>query len=114
MYTGRIDNQIKLQGYRIEAEEVEIQLLNTGWLLEAIVCAVKKEGDEGYLLAFVVPKDRASFTSRQLLNELKQRLPPYMLPRLHIVDAIPLNPNGKADRSQLLALHRQQRLSGIA
>lgn len=112
MYAGRVDNQIKLQGYRIEAEEVEVQLLNTGLLSEAIVCAVKKEGDEGYLLAFVVPQDPIGFSSRQLLNELKQRLPPYMLPRIHPVDTIPLNPNGKADRSKLLELHRQQRASG--
>ncbi|EKT63013.1 amino acid adenylation domain-containing protein [Providencia burhodogranariea] len=108
MYGGRIDNQIKLQGYRIEAEEVEIQLLNTGLLFEATVCAIKKEGDEGYLLAFVVPQDPVNFSSKQLLNKLQQFLPPYMLPRIHLVDAIPLNSNGKADQHKLLELYRQQ------
>jgi len=112
MYGGRVDNQIKLQGYRIEAEEVEIQLLNTELLSEAIVCAVKKEGDEGYLLAFVVPKNSDDFSDKKLLTELKQFLPPYMLPRIHVVDSLPLNSNGKADRSRLLELHRQQRSSG--
>ncbi|CAI1747635.1 amino acid adenylation domain-containing protein [Serratia ficaria] len=112
MYSGRVDNQIKLQGYRIEAEEVETQLLKTGLLLEAIVCAVKKEGDEGYLLAFVVPQDPSTFNSKQLLGELKQCLPPYMLPRIHMVGAIPWNPNGKADRPKLLELYKQQRSSG--
>lgn len=112
MYSGRLDNQIKLQGYRIEAEEVETQLLNTGLLLEAIVCPIKKEGDEGYLLAFVVPKDPSTFNSKQLLSELQQCLPPYMLPRIHMVGAIPLNPNGKADRPKLLELYKQQRSSG--
>lgn len=114
MYGGRVDNQIKLQGYRIEAEEVEIQLLNTGLLSEAIVCAVKKEGDEGYLLAFVVPRNPLAFSDKQLLNELKHYLPPYMLPRIHAVDAIPLNPNGKADRSKLLDAYKQKRSSSEA
>ncbi|MGB7196620.1 MAG: amino acid adenylation domain-containing protein [Collimonas pratensis] len=109
MYAGRIDNQIKLQGYRIEAEEIEVQLLNSGLLQEAVVCAVKKEGDEGYLLAFVVPIHPADFSSRQLLDELRLRLPPYMLPRIHVVDAIPMNANGKADRSKLIEQFKQAR-----
>ncbi|PRD14451.1 amino acid adenylation domain-containing protein [Pantoea coffeiphila] len=110
MYAGRADNQIKLQGYRIEAEEVEIQLLNSGLLQEAIVCAVKKEGDEGYLIAFVVPQAGPNFNSRKLLALLQQRLPPYMLPRIQIVDAIPLNPNGKADRAKLLQMYGQPQM----
>lgn len=105
MFGGRIDNQIKLQGYRIEAEEVEVQLLNTGLLHEAAVCAIKKEGgDDGYLLAFVVPQDPDNFSDKQLLNKLQQYLPPYMLPRIHLVDSIPLNANGKADKHKLIKL----------
>lgn len=111
MYSGRVDNQIKLQGYRIEAEEVETQLLNTGLLLEAIVCSIKKEGDEGYLIAFVVPQDPSTFNSKHLLNLLQQCLPPYMVPRIHMVGSIPLNPNGKADRPKLLELYKHKRSS---
>ncbi|MGB7196621.1 MAG: amino acid adenylation domain-containing protein [Collimonas pratensis] len=104
MYSGRIDSQIKLQGYRIEIEEIEMELMNSGLLLAAIACIVKKEGIEGYLQAFIVPKHRDSFDSGDLLNRLKQHLPHYMLPRLQVIESIPINENGKADRALLLAL----------
>lgn len=102
MYAGRADNQIKLQGYRIEVEEVETQLLNSDLLLAAVVCIIKKEACEAYLTAFIVPKQPENFDSSELLSGLKQSLPPYMLPRLQVMDAIPLNENGKADRAMLL------------
>lgn len=104
MYAGRIDNQIKLQGYRIEAEEIELQLLKSGLLLAAVVCVIKKPGTESYLVAYVVPIHPKGFAKNHLLDWLKQQLPAYMLPRLQIVAAIPLNDNGKADRAALMAL----------
>lgn len=103
MYAGRIDNQIKLQGYRIEVEEIETQLLKSEQLLAAVVCVMRNGTDEAYLTAFVVPKHPGSFDINILFNSLKQQLPPYMLPRLQIMAAIPINENGKANRSLLQA-----------
>ncbi|WP_413741196.1 amino acid adenylation domain-containing protein [Sodalis sp. RH15] len=101
MYAGRRDNQIKLQGYRIEVEDIETQLLKSGLLLAAVACVVKKPGAESYLAAFVVPVSPVNFNHAFLSHWLKQRLPAYMLPRLHVVGSIPLNENGKADRAAL-------------
>lgn len=103
MYAGRVDNQIKLQGYRIEVEEIESQLLKSDQLLAAVVCIIRQEVGDAYLRAFIVPKHPDSFDSNALLSDLKQHLPPYMLPRLQVIAAIPLNENGKADRTFLLA-----------
>ncbi|WP_413741195.1 amino acid adenylation domain-containing protein [Sodalis sp. RH15] len=106
MFTGRKNNIIKLQGYRIEAEEIEVQLMDSGMLQAAIVCGIHQDGEEGYLMAFIVPKAAENFSVSQLMNELKQRLPDYMLPRLQIVDRIPLTSSGKADRLYLIEQSR--------
>ncbi|NTY86598.1 amino acid adenylation domain-containing protein [Serratia fonticola] len=103
IYAGRVDNQIKLQGYRIEVEEIETQLLNSGQLSAAVVCVIRKEGDEAYLTAFIVPKKAHDFDSNALFDSLRQSLPPYMLPRLQVMKALPINENGKADRALLLS-----------
>lgn len=103
MFAGRIDNQIKLQGYRIELEEIETQLLKSEQLLAAVVCVIRNGADEAYLTAFVVPKDPGRLNTNILLDSLKQHLPPYMLPRFQIMAAIPINENGKANRSLLQA-----------
>lgn len=103
MYLGRIDNQIKIQGYRIEVEEVEQHLLGSGFLQAAVVCLIKKALGESYLLAFVVPKNPDSFNSISLHGWMNQHLPLYMVPRIQVIDQVPLNENGKADRSTLLA-----------
>ncbi|CEE93304.1 hypothetical protein XNA1_3630003 [Xenorhabdus nematophila str. Anatoliense] len=59
MYSGRVDNQIKIRGHRIEIEEVEIQLIRSKLLQSAAVCIIKKENIEPYLIAFIVPREPA-------------------------------------------------------
>ncbi|MCW2254740.1 amino acid adenylation domain-containing protein [Providencia alcalifaciens] len=103
MYIGRIDTQIKLHGYRIEVEDIEAQLLKSDQLQAAVVCIIKDGTPDAYLTAFIVPKDPSSFEINSLLNNLKQQLPPYMLPRFQVIDAIPINENGKANRPLLQA-----------
>nr|WP_282557804.1 amino acid adenylation domain-containing protein [Providencia burhodogranariea] len=103
MYIGRADSQIKLHGYRIEVEDIEAQLLKSNQLQAAVVCPIKNGTSDAYLTAFIVPKHPNSFDINTLLNNLKQQLPPYMLPRLQVIDAIPINENGKANRPLLQA-----------
>ncbi|PHM37898.1 non-ribosomal peptide synthetase [Xenorhabdus innexi] len=114
MFAGRIDNQIKIRGHRIEIEEIETQLLKSELLQSAAVSIVKKENIEPYLIAFVVPKKPETFSKHNLTQSIKHYLPDYMLPRITIVEHIPINPNGKIDRKRLLAEYTQnqeQRLS---
>ncbi|WP_340611026.1 amino acid adenylation domain-containing protein [Xenorhabdus bharatensis] len=102
MLAGRIDNQIKIRGHRIEIEEIETQLLKSELLQSAAVCVVRKENIEPYLIAFIIPKEPEVFSKPTLLQFIKRYLPDYMLPRLTVIEHMPLTPSGKMDRNRLL------------
>jgi amino acid adenylation domain-containing protein len=100
-WTGRIDHQIKLAGYRIELAEIEGVLLEAGCL--AAVVAPWPADAPMFLLAAVVADAGASET--QLRTALAAHLPGYMIPRkLFFVESLPLNENGKIDRGAVLTM----------
>src|SRR6266576_2834055 len=105
-FEGRMDEQIKLSGYRIELGDVEANLRALAVVRDAVVLPVIKDGTAQSLAAFVVlaARDDASHfnLSHRLRNQLSERLPTYMLPRKFVsVDAIPMTANGKVDRASL-------------
>lgn len=114
-FLGRVDNQIKLRGYRIELEEIENTLLEHGSVQEAVVLAHDDEGVEQKLVAYVIAKDKTENKDQKCIEEqlltnelsvyLRQKLPAYMIPTA-IVEVLqfPIMPNGKVDRRALLAL----------
>lgn len=102
LYRGRIDNQVKISGYRIEPGEVEIALAKHPDLLTACIVAKHTSGGEAFLAAYCVPcKDNIS--SDTLKDFLSQTLPVYMLPRKFIfLDKLPVDARtGKVDVSAL-------------
>ncbi|MEH2216410.1 MAG: amino acid adenylation domain-containing protein [Nostoc sp.] len=100
-YLGRIDEQIKLRGFRIELGEIESILLQHPLVKEAIVTLYKTENNQS-LIAYLT--GITSDLSTQLKNELKSRLPDYMIPaQIIVLDKLPLTPNGKIDRKALPA-----------
>jgi D-alanine--poly(phosphoribitol) ligase subunit 1 len=105
-FEGRIDGQIKLNGYRIELGDVEANLRALPLIRDAAVIPVTKNGATQSLAAFVVLSARDETSDFELANALRkrlgERLPAYMLPRKFIfLDALPITANGKADRSKL-------------
>ena len=99
-FLGRADSQVKLRGYRIELGEIETALREHGAVEEAAV-VMKEER----LVAYVVPRAGTPVSSTQLRHYLKEKLPEYMLPGAIVpIEALPLNPNGKVDRSALPSL----------
>ncbi|RCJ23039.1 non-ribosomal peptide synthetase [Nostoc sp. ATCC 43529] len=101
-FIGRRDYQVKINGYRIELEEIETVLKQHPGVKNAVVLAREELGKK-YLLAYVVTCDIAPSTS-QLRNLLKQKLPAYKIPNSFIIlDTLPLTPNGKVDRRNLPA-----------
>jgi D-alanine--poly(phosphoribitol) ligase subunit 1 len=106
-FEGRMDNQIKLHGYRIELADVEANLRALPGVRDAVVLAVMKEGQAEALAAFVILNERPAGASdfklsNSLRSQLAERLPAYMLPRkFHFLDVFPMNANGKADRKKL-------------
>ncbi len=99
-FVGRIDDQIKLNGNRIEPGEVEAALQRTLLVSHAVVCVDANQG-RARLVAFAVPRS-ASVTSELLRVALASELPPPMIPAVFVlVDGIPLLSSGKVDRKRL-------------
>ena len=103
---GRMDNQIKLHGYRVELGDIESNLRALPGVADAVVLPILWEGRPDALSAFVVMTKRGNEPDFDLGNRLRdqlaERLPVYMLPRqFSFLDRFPLNANGKADRKKL-------------
>ncbi|MGK6311315.1 non-ribosomal peptide synthetase [Variovorax sp. DT-64] len=107
-YLGRIDNQVKLRGHRIELDEIEQNLLAHKDVREAVVLLQDDPGPR--LVACVVTAAAAQGSEEFALREalgahLRARLPAFMVPaRFVLLPRLPAMPNGKVDRRALLAL----------
>jgi aspartate racemase len=113
-FLGRLDNQVKILGYRIEPGEIEALLRQHSAVTQAVVLAHVGPRREKRLVAYVVAPAAACASIDDLKDYLAARLPPYMVPA-HIVrvNALPLTPNGKVDRSALPAPNpKAQELTG--
>ena len=105
-FDGRVDSQVKVNGYRIELEDVEENLRALPAVSDAVVLPVIKKGTAQSLAAFVVLARRGLEGDFALANHLRaqlaERLPAYMLPgRILFHEAFPMTPNGKTDRRKL-------------
>jgi D-alanine--poly(phosphoribitol) ligase subunit 1 len=105
-FEGRMDNQIKLHGYRIELADVEVNLRALAGVRDAVVLPVLGQGTAQSLAAFVILNERPVRSDFQVACELKgqliERLPAYMIPgRFSFLESFPMNANGKADRRKL-------------
>jgi len=106
-FSGRIDHQVKLRGFRVEPGEIENRLLSCQGIKNAVVLVKQNQNQEKYLCAYVVPDSRHSPTAAASLGEelkkhLQQTLPNYMVPAYFItLNRLPLTPNGKIDRKAL-------------
>ena len=102
-FLGRVDDQVKLRGFRVELGEVEAVLAAHPQVGEAAV-ALRGSNDDRRLVGYVVARDGAAPAVPELRHYLSERLPNYMVPAAFVVlDALPLNPNGKLDRRALPA-----------
>ena len=100
-YLGRVDHQVKIRGFRIELAEVEAQLLARPAVREAVVVA-RQAADGARLAAFVSVQQGQTLDMAALRSALAAALPDYMLPSsITVLDALPLNANGKVDRKAL-------------
>jgi amino acid adenylation domain-containing protein len=108
-YLGRLDQQVKVRGYRIEPGEIEAVLKQHAAVREAVVAAKPDATGGNRLAAYLVfNPDVADADAPAVKSELralvKSRLPEYMMPSAFVsIEAIPLTPNGKADRRALPA-----------
>ncbi|MFD1832035.1 non-ribosomal peptide synthase/polyketide synthase [Streptomyces desertarenae] len=100
-YIGRTDQQVKVRGFRIELGEVEEALRGCEGVAEAAAVAREKDGHRR-LVGYVVPAAGARVGPDAVRRALGRTLPDYMVPQTVVVlEAMPLNPNGKLDRGRL-------------
>ncbi len=100
-YVGRIDHQVKIRGFRIEIGEIEASLQALAPVREAAVIA-QPSATGAQLVAYVVAAQDQRLDTQALANTLRQSLPDYMVPtHWQVLDALPLNNNGKLDRRAL-------------
>jgi acyl-coenzyme A synthetase/AMP-(fatty) acid ligase len=100
VYLGRLDNQIKVLGHRVELGEVEAAVRQLSGLegVVALGWPTTESGADG----IEVFLEADSFDTKALVSQLKEKLPVYMLPRdILVLNRFPLNANGKYDRKAL-------------
>lgn len=104
VYGGRLDRQIKLRGFRIEQVEIEAVLQAYDGVAQAAVAVLPGNRSSGeHLVAWIAPADVAD--ERQMREHVAARLPGFMVPSaFHFLEALPVTPNGKLDRDELLRL----------
>lgn len=100
LFLGRIDEQVKINGYRIEPGEVKNALESLSAVNQAAVLAIPDNSGGKKLVAYIVPA--IPFERTQLIADLKEKLPAYMIPAVIMpIEHIPLTSNGKLNVKEL-------------
>ena len=103
LHLGRLDQQLKINGFRIEPAEIEGAIARLPGVAQAVV-SLGGPPDDPRLVAYVRPAAGAATThsASDVRRALRQVLPGYMIPAMVVeIDAVPLTPNGKVDRRAL-------------
>jgi len=104
-FLGRLDDQIKIRGFRVEPGEVEAVLREFPGVATAAVMAPEDDHGQRRLVAYAVAGGSNPLSTQELRDHLRSRLPNHLVPDgIVIVDALPLMPNGKLDREALAGL----------
>jgi len=103
-FLGRTDYQVKISGYRIELEEIEVVIAQHSTVRETVVTVLEDEPGDKRLVAYVVCNQGQIPGTDELHRFVKEKLPTYMVPSAFVIlDALPQTPNGKVDRRALPA-----------
>ncbi|MFF3174036.1 amino acid adenylation domain-containing protein [Streptomyces sp. NPDC057900] len=97
-FLGRVDNQVKVRGHRIELDEVDRHLLGAPGITSAIAFTLD-DGAGGNVLAAAVARDGDGPDPGAVREHLRERVPAYLVPgRIAVLDRMPLTTSGKTDR----------------
>ena len=103
-FMGRIDRQVKINGKRVELDEIEACLRRSGLVADAAVTSSAAGGAARKVFAYVTEMSAKPLSINELRSFLKAELPDYMVPSsVSVLSSLPLSPTGKVDRSKLPA-----------
>ena len=98
---GRVDNQIKLRGFRIELDEIEKVMAEYPGVKTGAAC-VRKSGGTEYLVGYYTAQTEVS--AEELKQHMQEKLPEYMVPSVLIaMESMPMTSSGKVDKKALPA-----------
>lgn len=101
-HLGRMDFMVKVRGYRVEPEMIELALLAHSNLRECVVAARQSRAGDNQLVAYLVAREQPAPSVAELRGLLAQKLPDFMIPSRFVwLDALPRTANGKVDRQAL-------------
>ena len=101
-FLGRLDQQVKVRGYRIEPGEIETLLVQHEQVRAAVVVVREDNPGDQRLVAYCVPLQDEAITASELRDHLKARLPAYLVPGMWVMlKKLPLTDSGKVDRAAL-------------
>ena len=101
-FLGRVDQQVKIRGFRIELGEIESVLGGYAGVKDAVVVVREEPAGDKRLVGYVARQAGAQIGVEELRSYLKAKLPDYMVPGQWVMlEALPLNANGKVDRRAL-------------
>lgn len=114
-FLGRADDQVKINGYRVEPNELVTAITAYPEVRAAAVITESGPGTGVRLAAYVVPSDSAADTDllvQNLRGWLREKLPDYLVPaRVMALTELPLTRNGKVDRAALPVEHKSERIA---
>jgi D-alanine--poly(phosphoribitol) ligase subunit 1 len=104
-YLGRLDQQVKINGYRIELSEIEF---NANKILPDKCAVISVKDQKGFDLLVLFIEQQASIDKQEVLKVLRNHLPEYMVPSVILsIEQFPLNSNGKLDRKELKNMYER-------
>ncbi len=108
---GRIDDQIKLHGYRIELSEIEHILSSVAVVKEASIVPIRRGDEVVRLVAFLKLENTLDLSFELFRGEVEKKLPNYMIPSEFIlIEKFPVSSNHKIDRKKLLEIYQNDDL----
>jgi amino acid adenylation domain-containing protein len=108
-FHGRIDHQVKINGFRIEVQEIESAIRRLPAIADVAVAGVVGATNQKRLYAFLVPEPSLHITLSEVVSHLARYLPKYMIPeKFWSLDSLPSTPNGKRDIGALETLARMK------
>ncbi|MCP4656947.1 MAG: AMP-binding protein, partial [bacterium] len=104
-FLGRLDHQVKVRGFRIELGEIEAVLSRSPSVRECAVLVREESSGDLQLVAYLAAAPESAADAQELRRLVEEKLPGYMVPSAFVfLDALPLTPNRKVDRSALARL----------
>lgn len=109
-FGSRFDNQVKIQGYRVELSEIEATIIQQDYIKECCVTIIDNLNLDKILVVYIITKE--GYNEQRFKENLKKNLPMHMMPSIVVeIDSIPMTSNGKVDRKKLPNVNLQKATS---